>query len=54
MLSGGTALPPGFRDRFESILTAEDFPIAISEIRLASDPLHTAARGALVAAMIDM
>jgi hypothetical protein len=54
VLSGGTALPEGFRDRFEQILKEQDFPIAVSEIRMASDPLHTAARGALVAAVTDM
>lgn len=54
VLSGGTALPSGFRDRFDKILKDQDFPLPISEIRLASDPLHTAARGALVAALTDM
>lgn len=55
VLSGGTALPAGFRDRFEKILGEQkDFPLPIAEIRLAGDPLHTAARGALVAALIDM
>ncbi len=54
VLSGGTAMPQGFRDRFEKILRESDFPIALSEIRMAADPLHTSAKGALVAAMTDM
>jgi actin-like ATPase involved in cell morphogenesis len=54
VLSGGTALPEGFRDRFESILKEQDFPLPVSEIRMATDPLHTAARGALVAGLTDM
>jgi hypothetical protein len=54
VLSGGTALPEGFRDRFERILAEQNFPIEVSEIRMAADPLHTAARGALVAALTDM
>jgi hypothetical protein len=54
VLSGGTALPEGFRDRFESILKEQDFPLPVSEIRMAADPLHTAARGALVACLTDM
>lgn len=54
VLSGGSALPQGFRDRFETILKEEDFALPISEIRMAADPLHTAARGALVAALTDM
>jgi hypothetical protein len=53
VLSGGSALPAGFRDRFETILKESEFPIQLSEIRLAEDPLHSTAKGALVAAMID-
>lgn len=54
VLSGGTAMPNGFRDRFEQALRQTEFPIAISEVRMASDPLHTSAKGALVAAMSEM
>ena len=54
VLSGGTALPSGFRDRFEKALNAVEFPVKISEVRLASNPLHAAAKGALVAALSDM
>jgi hypothetical protein len=51
VLSGGTALPNGFRDRFEKALRGVELPLAISEVRLASNPLHAAAKGALVAAL---
>jgi hypothetical protein len=54
VLSGGTALPTGFRERFEKVLNTAEFPIKISEVRLASSPLHAAAKGALVAALSDM
>ena len=54
VLSGGTALPEGFRDRFEKILWEQDFPLAVSEIRLARNPLHTTAKGALVYALSDL
>ena len=54
VLSGGTAMPKGFRDRFESVLRASDFPVQLSEIRTAVDPLTTTAKGALVAALSDM
>lgn len=54
VLSGGTALPKGFRERFEKILKEQEFPISISEVRMAKDPLHTSAKGALVAALTDM
>ncbi|MGI8741964.1 MAG: hypothetical protein ACR2NN_05235 [Bryobacteraceae bacterium] len=53
VLSGGTASPLGFRDRFEKVLMKEDFPIALSCIRIAKDPLQTAAKGALVAALSE-
>jgi hypothetical protein len=54
VLSGGTAMPKGFRDRFEKILRESAFPIELSEIRMAADPLTTTAKGALVAALCDM
>ena len=54
VLSGGTALPPGFRDRFEKLLWEHDFPISVSEIRMAQNPLHATAKGALVYALSDL
>ena len=53
VLSGGSALPQGFRDRFESVLNESNLPISFSEIRLAENPLQSTAKGALIAAMID-
>lgn len=54
VLSGGSALPKGFRDRFEKILNESGFPVPLSEIRLAAEPLVTTAKGALVAALSDL
>jgi hypothetical protein len=54
VLSGGTAMPKGFGERFEKILRQTDFPIELSEIRIAADPLTATAKGALVAALCDM
>lgn len=54
VLSGGSAMPEGFRERFEQALRASDFPIELSEIRMAPDPLNSTAKGALVAALADM
>jgi hypothetical protein len=51
VLSGGTAMPQGFLERFTTALRVEDFPIKISEIRVAEDPLNSTARGALMAAL---
>jgi hypothetical protein len=53
VLSGGTAMPRGFRDRFEKVLRESAFPIELSEVRMAKDPLTTTARGALVAALSE-
>ena len=53
VLSGGTVKPEGFKHRFEVCLNKEDFPIDISEIRTASDPLYATAKGALIAAMFE-
>lgn len=51
VLSGGTTMPKGFLDHFISNLRSQDFPVRISEVRLAEDPLHSTARGALMSAM---
>lgn len=53
VLSGGTSMPKGFRDRFEKVLRSSDFPVELSEIRMAVDPLTTTAKGALVAALSE-
>ncbi len=53
VLSGGAAKPKGFRELFEKSLREQALPIAISEVRMASDPLTATARGALIAAMFE-
>ena len=53
VLSGGTALPAGFRDRFEKLLREQDFPINVSEIRMAQSPLYSTAKGALTCALSE-
>jgi len=54
VLSGGSVLAPGFRDRFDKILREGELPVAISEVRTGGSPQHSTARGALVAALTDM
>jgi len=54
VLSGGSVLAAGFRDRFEKILRETELPVAISEVRLGTSPQHSTARGALVAALSEM
>ena len=53
VLSGGTAKPKGFLDKFRQAVERDGFPLEISEIRLAEDPLTATARGCLIAAMYD-
>lgn len=54
VLSGGTAKPPGFRERFEQVLRATEFPVPVSEVRMSGDVLTTTAKGALIAALSEM
>jgi len=54
VLSGGTASPAGFRERFEKMLQLTEFPVSVSEIRVARDPHTTTARGALISALTEM
>ena len=53
ILSGGTALPKGFAGRFKQILGRLKFPLEIGSIRMASQPVRTVAKGALIAARAD-
>jgi hypothetical protein len=53
VLAGGSAKPRGFRDLFERTLRARPFPVAISEIRMAAEPIIATARGAHIAAMFE-
>lgn len=53
VLSGGGAMPKGFRERFEKTLQGANLPVSIGEVRLAKNPLETTARGALVSALSE-
>jgi nucleoid DNA-binding protein len=53
VLSGGTVKPKGFLDKFREAVDRDGFPLDISEIRIAEDPLTATARGCLIAAMYD-
>ncbi len=52
VLGGGTIMPNGFRDKFDSILRESHFPIPISEVRIAEEPLFSTAKGAYLAACL--
>jgi hypothetical protein len=51
VLSGGTSMPKGFLEHFNSVLKANELPVKLSEVRMSSDPLNSTARGALMAAL---
>lgn len=53
VLSGGGALPNGFRERFEAALAKTQLPVVIPEVRLARHPLAATAEGALAAALSE-
>lgn len=53
VISGGTSMPQGFRGKFESYVCESEFPIKISDIRIADDPLFAVARGAHIAACME-
>lgn len=53
VLSGGTAMPKGCREKFEKMLKNIRIPLEISAVRLAADPLNTPAKGALIMAMTE-
>ncbi len=53
IVSGGTAKPNGFLKRFQETLQRFQLPIELGEIRLASQPLHSVTKGALIAAIAD-
>jgi hypothetical protein len=54
VLSGGTARPRGFLQKFEAAVRSNGFPVQISEVRMASDPLTATARGCYIAAMSEI
>ena len=54
VLAGGTAKPAGFLQKFESALReGGEFPIELSDVRMARDPLTATARGCYIAAMSE-
>jgi hypothetical protein len=52
IVSGGLSLATGFVEKVESILKTVDFPIKISDVRKAADPMTSVAQGALLASSI--
>jgi hypothetical protein len=53
VVTGGTAMPPGFLNLFRDHLEDADIPFSIQAVSIAQEPLYSVARGALVAARSD-
>jgi hypothetical protein len=51
-VSGGLSLAEGFVKKVEGVLSTVNFPIKISEVRRATDPMKAVAQGALLASSI--
>jgi hypothetical protein len=52
--AGGTSMARGFLAELKKAIEGAALPVKFSEIRLAQEPLNTTAKGALVAAMLNM
>lgn len=52
VIAGGTSRAQGFVELFAAKLAENGFPLPVSEVRHAKDPLHAVARGCLVAAKV--
>jgi hypothetical protein len=50
VMAGGLTLAKGFTEKVEQVLATVDFPIKISKVRLASDPMTAVSHGCLLAA----
>lgn len=53
ILSGGTSLPKGFAGRFREVQEQLKLPFPVGDVRMASQPLRSVAKGALVAASAE-
>ncbi|MCD6435536.1 MAG: hypothetical protein J7L15_04040 [Clostridiales bacterium] len=53
VIAGGTSMPPGFRNKVESVVNSLDLPFKIKEIRHSEDPRHSVVKGLLTQAKIS-
>jgi predicted nucleic acid-binding Zn-ribbon protein len=54
VFSGGTSMAGNFIELVKDVFAKIEFPIPVKEIRMAKDPLNATAKGALVAAQLEM
>ncbi len=53
VLSGGTVLPPGSRERFAACLGEVDLPVRVAKVVQARNPLYATAKGAYMMAVAE-
>ena len=53
VLSGGTVMPRGSREKFKKALDGVSLPVSVSDIIVAENPLYATAKGALVMAITE-
>jgi len=51
VITGGTASPPGFENKFKNVLSEMELPFEVKGVRMSSDMLNTVAKGCLIKAM---
>ena len=51
VIAGGTAIVPGFVNKFNAVLKGMSLPFKVKNVRLADNPLYTVANGCLVKAI---
>jgi hypothetical protein len=52
VIAGGTSLAKGYVETFEKKLRENNFPLPIKVVKHASDPLHSVAKGCLIASQV--
>jgi hypothetical protein len=52
VVAGGTSQADGYIDLFKDKLKGNNFPLNIKVVRHASDPLHSVAKGCLIASKV--
>ncbi len=53
VFSGGTSMAGNFIELVRTVFKELEFPIPVKELRMANDPLHATAKGALAAALME-
>jgi hypothetical protein len=54
VFSGGTSMAGNFIELVKDVFAKIEFPLPVKDIRMAKDPLNATAKGALVAAQLEM